>query len=244
MTTPLVDRAHRSDRATTAVRTLFLDAGGVLVFPNWARVSETLARHGLSASADALSNAEPHVRFEIDRAIPGGTSTDTQRAWLYMDRVLEEAGVPSGEAAAAAVRDLRAYHGEHNLWEHLPGDVMPALERLAALGLKLVVVSNANGVLHRLFDRLGLTPYFHTICDSCVEGVEKPDPRFFRVALERAGAVPESTMHVGDLYHVDVAGARASGLRPMLIDPLGLYEGYDVERVRTLGELAERLAAE
>ena len=78
-----------------------------------------------------------------------------------------------------------------------------------------------------MFDRVGLTRHFHTICDSCVEGVEKPDPRFFRIALERAGAAAESTMHVGDLYHVDVVGARNAGLRPMLLDPHGLYEGYD-----------------
>lgn len=222
------------------LKTLFLDAGGVLVFPNWERVSTTLGRHGISISAAALSDAEPRVRFEIDQTIPHGHSTDTQRAWLYMDRVLETAGVAPGEAAA--VRELHSYHGEHNLWEVVPGDVVPALQRLSALSLKLVVVSNANGVLHRAFDRLGLTPHFHCICDSCVEGVEKPDPRFFRIALERAGAVPESTMHVGDLYHVDVAGARASGLQPML-DPLGLDEGYDVARVRTLDELAKRLRA-
>ena len=48
-------------------------------------------------------------------------------------------------------------------------------------------------------------------------------------------------MHVGDLYYVDVAGARASGLQAMLIDPLGLYESFDVERVRTLDDLAGRL---
>jgi ribonucleotide monophosphatase NagD (HAD superfamily) len=48
---------------------------------------------------------------------------------------------------------------------------------------------------------------------------------------------------VGDLYYVDVAGARASGIQPMLIDSFGLYEGYDVDRVRTLDELADRLSA-
>jgi HAD superfamily hydrolase (TIGR01509 family) len=225
------------------LKTLFLDAGGVLVSPNWARVSETLGRHGIAVPAGALSTAEPRVRFEIDQAIPHGTSTDTQRAWLYMDRVLEIAGVALSEASAAAVRELRAYHAAHNLWESVPDDVGPALERLSSSGLKLVVVSNANGVLHRMFDRVGLTRYFHCICDSFVDGVEKPDPRFFRIALDRAGADPESTLHVGDLYHVDVAGARAAGLQAMLIDPLGLYEGYDVERVRTLDELAERLGA-
>ena len=36
-----------------------------------------------------------------------------------------------------------------------------------------------------------------------------PDPRFFDIALERSGARRETTIHVGDLYHVDVVGARA-----------------------------------
>jgi len=214
----------------------------VLVFPNWNRVADTLRRHGLTVSPDALAAAEPRVKFEIDQGIRHGTSTDAQRAWMYMERVLEIAGVTPGDAAAAAVRELHAYHAEHNLWESVPGDVVPALERLSALALQLVVVSNANGVLHRAFDRLGLTRYFHCICDSFLDGVEKPDPRFFQIALDRAGATAESTMHVGDLYYVDVAGARNSGIRPMLIDPLGLYQDYDVDRVRTLDELADRLS--
>ena len=224
------------------LRTLFLDAGGVLVFPNWKRVADALRRHGITVSPDALAAAEPRVKFEIDQGIRHGSSTDAQRAWMYMERVLEIAGVPPGDDSEAAVRELRAYHAEHNLWESVPGDVVPALERLSGLGLKLVVVSNANGVLHRAFDRLGLTRYFHCICDSFLDGVEKPDPRFFQIALDRAGATAESTMHVGDLYYVDVAGARNSGIRPMLIDPLGLYQDYDVDRVRTLDELADWLS--
>ena len=223
------------------LETLFLDAGGVLVFPNWTRVVDTLSRYGITVSADALAAAEPRIKHEIDLGIRRGNSTDSQRAWMYMEMVLEEAGVAPGEESAAAIRELRAYHAEHNLWESVPADVGPALARLCGLGLKLVVVSNANGVLHLAFDRLGLTQHFHCICDSFVEGVEKPDPRFFRIALDRSGASPESTMHVGDLYYVDVAGARASGIQPMLIDPFGLYEGYDVDRVRTLDELADRL---
>jgi HAD superfamily hydrolase (TIGR01549 family) len=224
------------------LETLFLDAGGVLVFPNWNRVADAFRGHGLAVSADALAAAEPRVKFEIDHGIRHGNSTDAQRAWMYMEMVLEIAGITPGEASAAAIRELRAYHAEHNLWESVPADVVPALERLSALGLRLVVVSNANGVLHRAFDRVGLTRHFHCICDSFLDGVEKPDPRFFQIALDRAGAAPESTMHVGDLYYVDVVGARNSGIRPMLIDPLGLYQDYDVDRVRTLDQLADRLS--
>jgi len=224
------------------LETLFLDAGGVLVFPNWNRISETLARHGIPVSAAALQAAEPRAKFDIDQGIRHGDSTDAQRAWLYMELVLENAGVALNAQTAAALDELRTYHAEHNLWEFVPADVVPALQRLSALGLKLVVVSNANGALHRMFDRVGLTQYFHCVCDSFVEGVEKPDPRFFQIALERSGAEASSTMHVGDLYYVDVVGARASGLRAMLIDPFDLYKEYDAERVRTLDELVARVA--
>jgi putative hydrolase of the HAD superfamily len=232
------------NRRVAPIQTVFLDAGGVLVFPNWQRVSEALARHGVGAPADALMAAEPRAKVEIDQSIRKAHSTDSQRAWWYMELVLEYAGIALNEAAAAALDELRLYHAEHNLWEFVPAEVEPALERLAALGLKLVVVSNANGALHRVFDRVGLTRHFHCICDSCVEGVEKPDPRFFRIALERAGAEAGTTMHVGDLYHVDVVGARNTGLRQMLLDPYDLYGGYDVERIKTLGELADRLDGE
>jgi putative hydrolase of the HAD superfamily len=224
-----------------ALDTLFLDAGGVLVFPNWQRISETLTRHGAPVSADALMRAEPRAKFHIDQGVRSGDTTDAQRAWAYMERVLENAGVPLSASTAAAIQELYAYHAEHNLWEFVPPDVTPALDRLSRLGLKLVVVSNANGVLHRMFDRVGLTRYFHEICDSCVEGVEKPDPRFFQIALARAGATSATTLHVGDLYYVDVIGARNAGLQQMLIDPYDLYGEYDAERVRTLDELADRV---
>jgi HAD superfamily hydrolase (TIGR01549 family) len=226
------------------LETLFLDAGGVLVFPNWQRVSDTLAEHGVQVQVDALIAAEPKAKFDIDQGIRRGDTTDAQRAWLYMELVLENAGVALNEATAAALQELREYHARHNLWEYVPSDVMPALDRMSSMGLKLVVVSNANGVLHRAFDRVGLARYFECICDSFLEQVEKPDPRFFQIALERSGAVAETTMHVGDLYYVDVIGARNSGLRPMLIDPYDLYGEYDSERVRTLDELADRLQEE
>ena len=64
----------------------------------------------------------------------------------------------------------------------------------------------------------GSPRYFDHILDSWVEKVEKPDPRFFTRALERAGADPATTLHVGDLYYVDVRGARAAGLEAWLFD--------------------------
>jgi HAD superfamily hydrolase (TIGR01549 family) len=221
------------------LETLFLDAGGVLVFPNWSRVSDTLRRHGVDADAEALRAAEPYAKRTIDEGTHIRSTTDAQRAWLYMDLVFERAGIKPSAAVDAAVRELAAYHAEHNLWEHVGEDVIPALERMRAAVPTLVVVSNANGVLQRLFDRMGLTRYFDVICDSCVEKVEKPDPRYFRLALERSGSRAESTTMVGDLYHVDVVGARNAGLDAILLDPSGLYADADCERVPTLAALAD-----
>src|SRR5207302_9932856 len=68
-----------------------------------------------------------------------------------------EAGVELSEKTAAALAEISKYHREHNLGEITPDFVMPALQKLRNAGHKLVVVSNANGTLHRLFDRLGLT---------------------------------------------------------------------------------------
>ena len=224
------------------VRTLFLDAGGVLVFPNWDRVAGTLTRHGLPVTGGALREVEPPVKFSIDEARRVASSSDADRGSLYVEAVLDRAGIPRVPARDAALAELWAYHTEHNLWEYVPSDVVPALERFSALGVTIAIASNANGALQRMFERVGLTRYFHAICDSCVEGVEKPDPRFFRIVLERSGGRPETTVHVGDLYHVDVVGARSAGLRAMLLDPHGLYAGYDVERVMSLAELADRLS--
>ncbi|HSK08574.1 MAG TPA: HAD family hydrolase [Vicinamibacterales bacterium] len=223
-----------------AVRTLFLDAGGVLVVPNWQRVSEALAAHGVAVSAQALAAADPHARYAIDIGM-GGSASDQQRGWVYFNVVLEQAGIHPSAATDAALAELQAYHSTVNLWETIPDGVPEALARLRGLGLQLVVVSNANGLLRLLMDRVGLSPLFAVMLDSHVEGVEKPDRRLFDLALERSGASRESTLHAGDLYHVDVEGARAAGLRAVLVDPLDLYAGYDCERVHSLGELADRL---
>jgi HAD superfamily hydrolase (TIGR01549 family) len=223
------------------VETLFLDAGGVLVFPNWSRISEVFASHGLTVSPEALRAADGPAKLALDLA-PDAAATDGSRGALYFQGLLDLAGLPRSMEREAALQELYAYHMAHNLWELVPPDVMPALQRFQGLGLRLAVASNANGALLRMFDRVGLTPFFPTICDSAVEGVEKPDPRFFARVLERSGGRPETTLHVGDLYHVDVEGARASGLRAMLLDPGDLYGGFDVERVRTLDELADRLS--
>jgi HAD superfamily hydrolase (TIGR01509 family) len=219
-----------------ALTSLFLDAGGVLVTPNWDRVSAALAAHGVEAAASALAAADPLVRRDIDLGL-GASSSDQQRGWFYFNRILEYCGVGRSESTSAALGELQTYHAVHNLWENVPPGVPETLDRLRAMGLKLVVVSNANGKLKALLERLDLARRFDVMLDSTEEGVEKPDPRLFQLALERSHSAPGETVHVGDLYHVDVEGARRAGLDAILLDAADLYQDADCVRIRDLGEL-------
>lgn len=225
------------------LETVFLDAGGVLVYPNWSRISDALARRGVHVDPDALAGAEPYAKRKIDVGATIDATNDAGRGWLYFNLLFEHVGVPLNADVEAALEELYTYHRETNLWELVPPVVFPALAALRARGLKITIVSNSNGKLRMLFERLQLARCVDCMLDSQDEGVEKPDPRFFDLAIARSGARRETTIHVGDLYHVDVIGARNAGLRAVLLDEAGLYPGVDCPRVRNLTELVERIEA-
>jgi HAD superfamily hydrolase (TIGR01509 family) len=225
------------------LQTVFFDAGGVLVFPNWTRIEETLARHGVSADAKVLAHVEPLARKMIDDRRTIGATSDAARGWLFFDLILEQAGIARSEQTAAALQELHVYHQASNLWEFVPDNVEPTLSALRARGLRLVLVSNANGTVCAKMDRLGLSRWFDAMIDSCDVGVEKPDPRIFEIALARVHADRKTTIHVGDLYQVDVVGARAAGLRGVLLDERNLHPDADCPRVRSLTELVDQIAA-
>jgi putative hydrolase of the HAD superfamily len=225
-----------------SVRALLLDVGGVLVRPSFARVAEALRARGVDADPAVLAAADPRVRRALDRPPSPGFATDAERGWHYFNLVLGEAGIARSPATDAALEEVKAWHDRYCLWEDVIEGVRPSLQRFRAAGLRLAAVSNANGTVRVLFDRLGFTPLFEVVLDSRVEGVEKPDPGIFRLALERLGEEAGAALHVGDFYNVDVVGARAAGVRPVLVDEAGLYPEADCPRVRSLAELAAHLA--
>jgi HAD superfamily hydrolase (TIGR01509 family) len=225
------------------LETIFLDAGGVLLFPNWTRVADALGRQGIHTTAEALAAAEPRARRVLDdQQVVGGT-TDAARGWLFFDLILDRAGIAQSNGTKGALAELHTYHTANNLWEFVPDEVYPALSALRAMGLKLTIVSNANGTLCAHLARIGLDKYVDCVLDSYDEQVEKPDPRLFEIALERSHARRESTIHVGDLYNIDVIGARKAGLRAVLVDQANLRPDADCPRVRSLAELVERVKA-
>ena len=114
-------------------------------------------------------------------------------------------------------------------------DVRPALETLAARGVKLGVVSNFEPWLEDVLALQGVDHLFAAVAISGRLGVAKPDPEIFRWAIREAGADPAATLHVGDQPANDVAAARAVGITPVLIDRFARHPGPDgVHRVEDL----------
>jgi putative hydrolase of the HAD superfamily len=95
----------------------------------------------------------------------------------------------------------------------------------------------------RLLEALGLAGWLDAVVDSGVVGFEKPDPRIFRHAAAALGVEPAEAVHVGDLYSVDVVGARAAGARAILLDPFGAWTVDDCPKARDV-DAATRLIAE
>ncbi|HKA13377.1 MAG TPA: HAD family hydrolase [Myxococcota bacterium] len=218
---------------------VLFDAGGTLLRLDYAFMRTCAARRNHAIDDDALARGEATVRREIDRraARTGGPrDRDADRVAGYFHAVLESAGVAPA-AAEAAAGELAAEHARANLWRVAMPGAAAALAALRARGFRVGVVSNADGRVAALLEAAGLAPHLETIVDSHHEGVEKPDPEIFRRALARLGVPAERTAYVGDIFAIDVLGARAAGLAAILIDETGGYADADCPRIAALADL-------
>lgn len=97
-------------------------------------------------------------------------------------------------------------------------DAAPALRALRDRGIRLVVASNWDASLPEVLERVGLAPLLDGVVASAMVGRAKPAPELFHAALELAGVEPGRALYVGDSLDHDAIGARAAGLRPVLIE--------------------------
>lgn len=97
--------------------------------------------------------------------------------------------------------------------------VEPLFGRLRRSGVKLGIVSNTEAVLSLFeLDRYPIFKTVHTIVLSSDVGIRKPDPRIFRLALDRIGCAPETTVFVGNDWDADILGAKGAGLRAIYLN--------------------------
>jgi putative hydrolase of the HAD superfamily len=150
------------------------------------------------------------------------------------------------EQAALADSLCECFLGPIFALGHVYDDVQPALEALRAAGYTTGIVSNAPwgsppGLWHRELGRLGLANRVDTVVMCGDVGWRKPARAIFEHAANALGAAAADCVFVGDDLDWDVAGSRAAGMRPVLIDRNGQRPGYDGLRIDTLADLVERL---
>ncbi len=184
-----------------------------------------LARHGLELDATTVGSLIPVVWREL--ACAAHPARDRFRFhtggargfWRhFVERVVELAGAPP--PSRFAVAELYEHFATVAPWR-LFDDVLPALEALRSAGTPLAVVSNWDERLPRVLDALGLAGRFQAVVVSAEIGVEKPHQGIFEAALQRLGVAPEQAVHIGDSAREDVEGARAAGLRALLLGRAG-----------------------
>jgi putative hydrolase of the HAD superfamily len=191
-------------------------------------------RHGLTLDAaryeaardDALVELKHHPDFDYDETI-----------WLaFTERIVRGMGGTEPASYECAVEITRGWerHDNFELYE----DVVPVLAELRRAGLKIGLVSNsardvhAFALHHGLDIDAGITSFHH--------GKTKPHASIFRAVLDLLEVAPDDAAMVGDTVEDDIEGARAVGMRAVLLDRLGRYPGFE-PRISDLAALPQAL---
>ena len=202
----------------------------------WKRMASFVLSRGADWEGKALRRAyleglrqeEERLRLR-DRGLPraqGEIDLALVFARLYTEKgVRADAALIAETALAfrkASTTRLRLYAG--------------AKELLAALGQRgrVILLSNAQSLFTRPeLEMLGLTDCFDSIYLSSEAGFKKPDPRFYRLALDREGLNPKDCLMIGNDPVCDGEGPRSVGIPAYVIrsgiSPRGIPEGYDQE---------------
>lgn len=158
----------------------------------------------------------------------------------YEDIILKKAGanVPQGMALPVwmKVRDM-ARGSRFVLFD----DVLPALSELRSRSIITGLISNLQQDMAPLLTEAGLITMLDYIVGPKEAGVEKPDPRIFQYALSQARVDPVEALHVGDQCDIDIAGARAAGLTPVLLDRYGIHPNPDSLCISSLTQVMSLL---
>lgn len=232
-------------------RLLCLDAGFTILTPRRTladALSGVLAEDGHEITEDEMHAAweEADRTFWDEYHRPGNdTWTDDGRIeeyWRGYHRImLGKLGV---EARREMLDRVLASQWAADAWEPYP-DVEPMLAAIRERGVAIGIVSDWGSNLRGILAGLSLDRYFDFVLPSGAVGVAKPDPAFYRMALEHAGVAPNQALMVGDSYRADVRGAWSAGMDAVWlhrssganITPSSEPLPSDVERISGLDEL-------
>ena len=223
---------------TSRFGAILFDAGGIFVLPDPHVLAPLLAYYGGTTDHDA------HIRAHYAGMAVKSHEGHAERDWsAYNLEYVRHVGVP-GEAEELAAEVLGRTRNAW-IWRWPVVDSVETLRTLVKREVPVGVVSNASGQIERVLRdsavcQVGDGPGVpvRVVVDSEVVGVAKPDPAIFDFALPSFEGIDRADIaYVGDSAVMDVGGARAAGLHPILLDPFGDHPGADFERIERLSEL-------
>jgi putative hydrolase of the HAD superfamily len=222
------------------MQAVFFDAGETLVYPHPSfpdLLAEVLRGQGFDVGAQDIRDRLSVVSGEFSKESAAGWSTSPERSrafWAGLYRLLLGAlGLPFTDGVADAIYRTFTDLGSYRAFP----DAEPTLRQLREAGLAVGLISNFEAWLEQLLEHTGLAGYFDVRAISGVEGMEKPDLRIFRLALDRAGVEPDRAAYVGDSPEFDIEPAEAVGMRGVLIDRRGRFPDHPGIRIETLDQL-------
>jgi HAD superfamily hydrolase (TIGR01549 family) len=230
-----------------AIRAIFFDAGFTLIRPYPSipeMVAQIGAREGLTLDPAAIKvyQAQAQSHFAGARHVLAATWADNaaiNAAWAEYFTELFAPFMPASQPdlLERCVAEALAMFDRHTAWQVFP-EVMPTLATLRGR-YTLGVISDWGVALGAILRDHDLSPYFDFLVVSATSRRAKPDPALFTLALERANALGQYTLYIGDTYVQDILGARAAGIHPILIDRRQVYDPaqLDCPVIHTLDEL-------
>ena len=236
---------NRRGHEEVVIEVVFFDAGETILHPHpsFPELFSSVCRdHGHEISPEDIAPVLygmvrnfAGVAEEARVDAPSLSAEDSYRFWTYLySRCLEELGIPDDSLPAELYKvfsDLSTYR--------LFDDALPVLKELSSGGYRLGLISNFEGWLEELLVELEVGHIFDVSIISGLEGIEKPDPGIFELALERAGTAPRAAVHIGDSYRMDVEPAIAVGMNAVLLDRSGRHPDVDCPTIASLHELPE-----
>jgi putative hydrolase of the HAD superfamily len=231
-----------------APEVVLLDAGGVFLLPDRERISAAFERAEVTApSPEVLDDAHHRAaaRFSVSIDVDADWAA-SWHAYLHDYAIACTATLDELVDLEELHRHLDSEFADAALWSTPIDGAREGLRRLADTGVRLGVVSNADGMMAQRLRELeilqvgpGVGVRVDCVIDSGDVGVMKPDPAIFRIALEAMGVPAHDAWYVGDMPAFDVVGARRAGLRPWVLDPLGLHGDLGYDTVESLQQLAQ-----
>jgi putative hydrolase of the HAD superfamily len=221
-----------------AIKAIFFDAGGTLIFPDRERTLAPLACRGIRFTEEQLHSAERAARrFRDQRGSQPATQNTDEEYWQLYYRTLLGCHASDAQLLSELVAAARSSAN----WSFVPPEIPHCLADLKQ-DYRLAVISNSDGKIADLFERVGLAGYFETIVDSGKIGHQKPNQVIFETAMQRLGVAANESAYVGDVYSIDYTGARGAGMHAVLVDSYGTYAADDLQRVESICELKSLLS--